>query len=79
MRPFEVLLVDEPFVGLDQPGRQALLELFDRAHGDGATLLVATHELAAVSAAERVVALRDGAVIFDGPASAADAAALVVR
>jgi ABC-type phosphate/phosphonate transport system ATPase subunit len=40
---------------------------------------VATHELAAVSAAERVVALRDGAVIFDGPATAADAAALVVR
>ena len=45
VRPFELLLVDEPFVGLDQPGREALLELFDRAHGDGATLVVATHEL----------------------------------
>ena len=32
VRPFELLLVDEPFVGLDQPGREALLELFDRAH-----------------------------------------------
>ena len=79
VRPFEVLLVDEPFVGLDQPGRDALLDLFDRAHGDGATLVVATHELAAVSAAQRVIALRDGAVIYDGPASAADAAALVMR
>jgi ABC-2 type transport system ATP-binding protein len=79
VRPFEVLLVDEPFVGLDQPGREALLELFDRAHGDGATLVVATHELAAVNTSDRVIALRDGTVIFDGPASSADAAALVVR
>ena len=79
VRPFEVLLVDEPFVGLDQPGRDALLDLFNRAHGDGATLLVATHELASVSAAERVLALRDGEVIFDGPARDADAAALVTH
>ena len=37
VRPFEVLLVDEPFVGLDQPGREALLELFrpgPRRRGD---------------------------------------------
>jgi ABC-2 type transport system ATP-binding protein len=79
VRPFEVLLVDEPFVGLDQPGREALLDLFTRAHGDGATLVVATHELGAVSAAERVVALRDGEVIFDGAAGDTDIAALVVR
>ena len=46
---------------------------------DGATLVVATHDLATVSAAERVIALRDGEVIFDGPAKSADAAALVVR
>ena len=79
VRPFEVLLVDEPFVGLDQPGREALLDLFTRAHGDGATLVVATHELGAVSAAERVVALRDGEVIFDGAAGDTDVASLVVR
>jgi ABC-type multidrug transport system ATPase subunit len=79
VRPFEVLLVDEPFVGLDQPGRAALLELFSRAHRDGATLVVATHDLATVSAAERVVALRDGQVIFDGPANTADPEALVIR
>ncbi len=79
VRPFEVLLVDEPFVGLDQLGRAALLELFDRAHADGATVIVATHELAAVTAAQRIVALRDGAVLYDGPASAVDTASLMVR
>ena len=31
VRPFELMLVDEPFVGLDEPGKQALLELFDAA------------------------------------------------
>jgi ABC-type multidrug transport system ATPase subunit len=79
VRPFELLLVDEPFVGLDQPGREALLDLFSRAHADGATLVVATHELGAVSAAERVVALRDGEVIFDGAAGDTDVASLVLR
>lgn len=79
VRPFEVLLVDEPFVGLDHSGRLALLELFRRAHDGGATLVVATHELTTVAEAERVVALRDGAVIYDGPPAGADADALVTR
>lgn len=79
IRPFEVMMVDEPFVGLDQPGRTALLELFARAHDDGATLIVATHELTTVNAADRVVALRDGEVIYDGPPTAADVDELVRR
>jgi ABC-2 type transport system ATP-binding protein len=45
VRPFELLIVDEPFVGLDAAGKDALLELFDQAHDDGAALVVATHEL----------------------------------
>ncbi len=36
VRPFEVMVVDEPFVGLDRAGREALLGLFRVAHGDGA-------------------------------------------
>ena len=79
VRPFELLLVDEPFVGLDQPGREALLELFERAHTDGATLVVATHELTTVGAAERLVALRDGEIIYDGTAGGADPDALVIH
>lgn len=79
VRPFELLLVDEPFVGLDRAGRDALLELFRRAHRDGAALLVATHELTTVSEAERIVALRDGAVVFDGAPTDADVDALVAK
>ncbi len=35
IRPFGVLLVDEPFVGLDAAGKAALLELLDEAKDEG--------------------------------------------
>ena len=66
VRPFRLLLVDEPFVGLDEGGKSALLSLFDAAHADGATLLVATHELGFVHRADRLIALTDGQVRYDG-------------
>jgi ABC-2 type transport system ATP-binding protein len=72
IRPFDVLLVDEPFVGLDATGKQAVLALFDEVHRRGACQVVATHELGFVERADRVLALRDGELIFDGrPADAA--------
>jgi ABC-type multidrug transport system ATPase subunit len=66
VRPFDVLVVDEPFVGLDNNGRDELLALFDDVHELGKTVLVATHELTTVAASERVVALRDGQIAYDG-------------
>jgi ABC-2 type transport system ATP-binding protein len=72
VRPFDVMLIDEPFVGLDRAGRAALLELLTWAHDDGASLVVATHELSSVTASERLIALRDGSVIFDGDPADAD-------
>jgi energy-coupling factor transporter ATP-binding protein EcfA2 len=54
-----------------------LLGLFRLAHSGGATLVIATHELATVAESERVVALRDGAVVFDGGPGEADLDELV--
>lgn len=71
-RPFSLLLIDEPFVGLDAPGRQALLELLDEVHDDGAAIVVATHDPGFVERVDRCVALRDGLKVFDGSASSAD-------
>ena len=42
VRPFRLLLVDEPFVGLDPPGREAFTELIDEAVAGGATVVIAT-------------------------------------
>jgi ABC-type multidrug transport system ATPase subunit len=78
VRPFDVMLVDEPFVGLDQAGKNTLLELLDEAAAAGATLLVATHELAFVSRVQRLLALRDGALVYDGAPEATDVHALVL-
>jgi ABC-type multidrug transport system ATPase subunit len=77
VRPFSLLLVDEPFVGLDASGRTAMMELLDEVHDDGAAIVVATHEPSFVERVERSIALRDGEVIFDGHASAADVLSLV--
>ncbi len=77
VRPFDLLLVDEPFVGLDASGTDALLGLLTQANLDGATLVVATHELSFVERVGRIVALRDGVVVHDGPGGTAEALALV--
>ncbi len=77
VRPFQVLLVDEPFVGLDEAGKQSLLDLLDEAAADGRTLVVATHELAFVDRVQRLLALRDGELVYDGPPGDADVRQLV--
>ena len=77
VRPFELLLVDEPFVGLDAAGKAALLELLDQAATDGATLVVATHELTYVERVVRLIALRDGEVVHDGSPTDTNVAELV--
>jgi ABC-type multidrug transport system ATPase subunit len=66
IRPFDVLLVDEPFVGLDASGKEALLELLADATTQGSTVVVATHELSFVHTVGRIIALRDGRLVYDG-------------
>jgi len=77
IRPFELLLVDEPFVGLDSAGKAALLEMFDEVSSRGATLVVATHELTFVQRVDRLIALADGEVRYDGAPGDTDVNALV--
>jgi ABC-type multidrug transport system ATPase subunit len=77
IRPFDVLLVDEPFVGLDASGKEALLELLDVASENGSTVVVATHELSFVHTVSRIVALRDGRLVYDGQTTGIDVDRLV--
>jgi ABC-2 type transport system ATP-binding protein len=66
VRPFSILLVDEPFVGLDPSGQSALTELLVEAASAGAAVLVATHQLSFLDHATKCVALRDGHTEFSG-------------
>ncbi|MBM9469332.1 anchored repeat-type ABC transporter ATP-binding subunit [Nakamurella leprariae] len=41
-----VLLLDEPFTGLDMPTQELLIELFQRLSRDGRAVVMSTHDLA---------------------------------
>ena len=78
IRPFQLMLVDEPFVGLDEPGKQALLTMLEATSQRGATMVIATHELTFVKQVGRLLALRDGGLVYDGAPSDTDVHALVL-
>jgi ABC-type multidrug transport system ATPase subunit len=77
VRPFDLLLVDEPFVGLDAPGQAALVELLSTATSDGAAVVVSSHQLDLADRASRCIGLRDGQVVHDGAAGADNVRRLV--
>ncbi|MFN8053556.1 MAG: ABC transporter ATP-binding protein [Acidimicrobiales bacterium] len=61
-----LLLADEPTGALDSDGGHEVLELFNRLHGDGQTILMVTHNDEVAAAADRIVRMRDGRVEDDG-------------
>jgi ATP-binding cassette subfamily B protein/ATP-binding cassette subfamily C protein LapB len=61
-----VLLLDEPTVGLDQATEAGIVARL-RAWGRGRTIVVATHSMAMVSAADRIVLIDGGRIVANGP------------
>ncbi len=64
-RPFSLLLVDEPFVGLDAKGRATMLDLLSESAADGATLMVATHDPDVIDRFDRGLVMSNGELILD--------------
>ena len=52
--------------------------MFDAASQRGATLVIATHELTFVQQVARLLALRDGELVYDGAPADTDVHALVL-
>lgn len=66
----DVLLLDEPFDGVDPLGVDATLEVIAELRLQGSAVLVSTHLLdLAVRACEEAVVLRQGAVVAAAPSS----------
>jgi len=65
----EVLLLDEPTSFLDYRHQVGVLAVLERLHRErGLTIVLVTHDLnGAAAAADRVLAMRDGRVVLDGP------------
>ena len=62
-----IILADEPTGELDVKTGGQILDLFDRLHHDGVTLMIVTHDEHLAERAKRVVRLVDGAVVSDTP------------
>jgi putative ABC transport system ATP-binding protein len=58
-----LLLADEPTGNLDSKSGDALMQMLDELHADGATVCLATHDPRYIARAERHVYLFDGAVV----------------
>ncbi len=66
----EVLLLDEPFAGVDVPTQELLIAIFGALRDAGKTIVYATHDLAQAAASSDRVLLLNRRVIADGPPSA---------
>ena len=61
----ELLVLDEPTVGLDPVLRRDLWELFHRLSAGGRTLLVSSHVMDEATRCDRLLLLRDGRILAD--------------
>jgi putative ABC transport system ATP-binding protein len=69
-----VVFADEPTGNLDSQSAQEVLDLLRRAVDEfDQTVIMVTHDAGAAATADRVVVLRDGSVVHDGPAESAEA------
>jgi phosphonate transport system ATP-binding protein len=73
-----IILADEPIASLDpESSRRVMAALADINRTDGVTVVVSLHQVDfALKYCRRVVALRDGRVMYDGPSAAVTAALL---
>ena len=63
----EVLVLDEPMAGLDPAARSDFLELIDRLHRDGLTVVMVSHSMDDLAnCCDRIVVMNEGAVFAEG-------------
>jgi ABC-type lipoprotein export system ATPase subunit len=58
-----ILLADEPNGNLDSAATLEVLRLFDRLHTAGLTFVIVTHDQRVAATADRLVSMRDGALV----------------
>ena len=70
----KLVVLDEPNANLDEAGEAALFRTVSQLKADGQTVFLITHRPAAVAVADRILILRDGHLVANGPRDAVIAA-----
>ena len=66
----DFIVLDEPLVGVDRAAKNSILRLLDDlCHDHGKTILMVSHDLAAISQTTHRIIYLEGEVQFDGPSS----------
>ncbi|WP_102798157.1 ABC transporter ATP-binding protein [Bowmanella denitrificans] len=60
-----LLLADEPTGNLDSKNAEAVMQLLDKLHADGATICMVTHDPRSASQAKRRLEVLDGRIVSD--------------
>lgn len=60
-----VILADEPTGNLDSKAGEEVLDIFDKLHKDGRTIIIVTHDLQVAKKSPRIIGIRDGKIEFD--------------
>jgi ABC-type Mn2+/Zn2+ transport system ATPase subunit len=63
----QVLLLDEPFAGVDERNVEALMGLIDRLAADGRSVLIATHDVEQTARWDKVLCLNRRQIAFGPP------------
>jgi putative ABC transport system ATP-binding protein len=64
-----ILLADEPTGNLDSKTSESIMELFDKLHKEGQTIIIVTHEEHVAHHAERIIHMKDGRIHSDIPSN----------
>ena len=78
MKP-NIIIFDEPTAMLDPKGRKEIMKIIDELHKEGITVILITHFMEEVTAADRVIIMHEGKVLLDGTPREVFAQADIIR
>jgi ABC-type lipoprotein export system ATPase subunit len=66
MQP-SIVLADEPTGNLDSRSGEEIMQILQQLNGEGATIIIVTHDLRVAQHSTRIIEMHDGRVIADRP------------
>ena len=60
-----IILADEPCGNLDEENSARVMDILDKIHAEGKTVILVTHDAGDARRADRIITLSDGRVVKD--------------